>query len=136
MFNSKSAFASLPIMLLIGGMFVEMVIAGVFVAYFLGQSSFGVKYSQDALTAAQAGVDDALIRIVRNKDFNSNYTFAVGSSSVQVSVCKDTCAGVNKSQIDSIGTAFNKKREIRAIININNLTGEVKLESEKEIPAQ
>jgi len=132
----QSGFASLPVILLIGGMLVELGITGAFIAYFLSQSGLGVRLSQDALSAAQAGVQDALIRIVRDKNFNPSsnpYAISVGNSSAQITVCKDTCAGSNKFQIDSLGTAFNKKRKIRAIIGVNNLTGEVKLESENEI---
>ncbi len=135
-YNQKSAFASLPVILLIGGMLVEIGVTGAFVAYFLGQSGLGIRLSQDALSAAQSGVEDALIRIVRDKNFNPSpnpYILAVGSSSVQIAVCKDTCVGANKFRIDSLGTIFNKKRGIRAIIGIDGLTGEVKLESENEI---
>jgi len=133
----RNGFASLPVILLIGGMLVEIGIAGAFVAYFLSQSGFGVKSSQDAFAAAQAGIQDAMIKIVRDKNFNTypnSYTISVGSNSAQVSVCKDTCAaGVNKSQVDSTGSASIKRRKIRAIIGVNSLTGEIKLESENEI---
>jgi len=132
----KHAFASLPVILLIGGMLVELGIAGAFVAYFLSQSGLAVRLSQDAFSAAQAGVEDALIRIVRDKNFNPSpnpYVISIGNSAVQITVCKDTCAGVNKFQIDSLGTSLNKARKIRAIIGVNGLTGEVKLESENEI---
>ena len=135
----QRGFASLPVILLIGGMLVEIGIAGAFISYFLSQSGLGIRLSQDALAAAQAGVEDALIRIVRDKNFNPSpnpYTITVGNNSVQVAVCKDTCVGSNKFQIDSLGIAFNKQRKIRAIISVNNLTGEVKLESENEITIQ
>ncbi len=134
--TKKSAFASLPVILLIGGMLVEIGIAGAFVAYFLSQSGFGVRSSQDAFAASQAGIQDAILRIVRDKNFNPSpnpYSIAVGSNSAQVSVCKDTCAGTNKFQVDSTGSASIKRRKIRAVIGVNSLTGEVKLESENEI---
>ncbi len=127
--------AVLPVILLIGGLIAEIGIAGVFIAYYLSQSSFGVKLSEEALAAAQSGTQDALLRIVRDKNFNPSpnpYTLNVGSYSAQITVCKDTCAGADKFQIDSLGVSFNKQRKIRAIINVHNLTGEVKLESEKE----
>ena len=133
--NTKAA-ATLPVILLVGGLIVEIGITGAFIAYFLSQSGFGIKLSEEALAAARAGIEDAKIRIVRDKNFNPSpnpYTLIVGSRSSQVTICKDTCAGTDKFQVDSLGIAFNKRRKIRAVIYVNSLTGEVKLESEREI---
>jgi len=133
--NTKAA-ATLPVILLVGGLIVEIGITGAFIAYFLSQSGFGIKLSEEALAAARAGIEDAKIRIVRNKNFNPSpnpYTLIVGSRSAQVTICKDTCAGTDKFQVDSLGIAFNKRHKIRAVIYVNSLTGEVKLESEREI---
>jgi len=135
LFGSGGA-AVLPVILLIGGLIAEMGITGVFVAYYLNQSGFGVKLSEEALTAAQSGVHDAMLRIIRDKNFNPSpnpYNLNLGNYSAQITVCKDTCAGTGKFQIDSLGISFNKQRKIQAIINIDNYTGEVKLESEREI---
>jgi len=133
--NTKAA-ATLPVILLVGGLIVEIGIAGAFIAYFLNQSGFGIKLSEEALAAARAGIQDATIRIVRDKNFNPSpnpYTLTIGNRSAQVTICKDTCAGTDKFQVDSLGIAFNKRRKIRAVIYVNSLTGEVKLESEREI---
>ena len=133
--NTKAA-ATLPVILLVGGLIVEIGIAGAFIAYFLNQSGFGIKLSEEALAAARAGIEDAKIRIVRDKNFNPSpnpYTLTIGNRSAQVTICKDTCAGTDKFQVDSLGIAFNKRRKIRAVIYVNSLTGEVKLESEREI---
>ena len=39
---------ALPTVFLIGGEIIEIAIAGVFIVYFLGQSSFGVKWSAES----------------------------------------------------------------------------------------
>jgi len=138
-FNQRRGVATLPVILLIGGLITEISIAGAFIAYFLSQSGFGIKLSEEALAAAQAGAQDAMIRIVRNKNFNPSpnpYTITIGNVSAQITVCKDTCAGINKFQVDSLGISFNKRRQIRAIIHVDNLTGKVELESEKEVATQ
>jgi len=138
--NDKKAAVTLPVILLVGGLIAEISIAGAFIAYFLNQSGFGIKLSEEALAAARAGTQDALIRIVRDKNFNpspnNSYTLIIGNRSAEVTVCKDTCAGTDKFQVDSLGIAFNKRRQVRAIIHVNNLTGEVKLESEREVAIQ
>ena len=135
LFKTKGA-AALPVVLLVGGLIVEIGIAGAFIAYFLSQSGFGVKLSAEALAAAKAGIQDAKMRIVRDKNFIPSpnpYTLTIGNNSAQISVCKDTCAGTGKFQVDSLGMALTKRRKVRAILYIDSTTGEMKLESEKEI---
>jgi len=128
--NNNKATAALPAMLFIGGIIVEIGIAGAFISYYLSQSGFGIKMSAEALAAAEAGVQDALIKIIRNKDFTSSgYDLMVGNRSANVVVCKDTCAGTGKHKITSIGSALVKRRKIEAVVNVNNTTGEVKIES-------
>jgi len=136
--------ATLPVVLLVGGLAIEIGIAGAFIAYFLGQSGFGVKLSAEALAAAKAGIQDAKMRIVRNKNFIPSpnpYTLTIGNNSAQITVCKElktvstACdtAMSGKFEVTSLGIAFPKRRQVRAILYINGTTGEVKVESEKEI---
>ncbi|MCL5004671.1 MAG: hypothetical protein M1170_01865 [Patescibacteria group bacterium] len=125
--------AALPAMLFIGGIIVEIALAGAFISYYLSQSGFGVKISAEALAAAEAGVQDALIRIIRDKNFSSaGYNLTVGNRSANIIVCKDSCAGTGKHKITSTGTAMLKRRKIEAVANVDSVTGEVKIESVQE----
>ncbi len=145
MFKIKAA-ATLPVVLLIGGLVVEIGIAGAFMAYYLAQSGLGVKLSEEALAAARAGIQDAKIRIVRNKNLNyttsgSPYTLTVGNRSALITICKDAktvssaCSTdmIGKHEITSLGMALTKRRQVQSIISVDSLTGEVKIESEKEV---
>ncbi|MDP3015023.1 MAG: hypothetical protein Q8N28_01250 [bacterium] len=138
------AAATLPVVLLIGGLIVEIGIAGAFMAYYLAQSGLGVKLSEEALAAGRAGIQDAKIRIVRNKSFAPSpnpYTLTVGNRMAQITVCKElktvstACdtAMTGKYEITSLGMALTKRRQVQSIISVDSLTGEVKIESEKEI---
>jgi len=132
---SKSGAAALVAVLLIGGLIVELGIAGIFISYYFSQSGLGIKLSEEALAAARSGIQDAEIKIIRNKNFIPSpnpYTLTVGERTVQVDVCKDSCAGPNKYQITALGMALTKRRQIQAIFYVDDNTGEVKLESEKE----
>jgi uncharacterized protein (UPF0333 family) len=144
MVNTEKGAATLPVVLLVGGLVVEIGIAGAFIAYFLSQSGFGLKLSAEALAAAMSGIQDAKMKIVRNKNFIPSpnpYTLTIGNNSAQITVCKDlktvstACdtAMNGKFEITSLGTAFTKYRQVRAILYVDGVTGEVKLESEKEI---
>ena|SRR3990167_6031901 len=134
--TNKNIFgiAVLPTILLIGGLVVEIGIAGLFISYFLNSSGFGVKISEEALSAAKSGIDDAIIKIIRNKGsvVSSPYTINIGNNSAQISVIKDL-PSVGKYEITSLGSAGLKRRRLQAIINVDNNSNEVKYESLKEI---
>lgn len=140
----KKGAVTLPVVLLIGGLIMEMAIAGAFLAYFLGQSGFGTKLSAEAFAAAQSGIEDAKLKIVRDKNFtvsSNSYDLTVGNRSAEVTVCKNfrtvssACdtAMSGKYEITSLGSALTKRRQLRAIFYVDDLTGEVKLESLEEI---
>jgi len=146
--NLGKGAAALLTVLMVGGIILEIGIAFLFITYYLGQSGFGVKLSAEALAAAQAGIEDGIIKILRDKTINyttsgSPYTLTVGSRSADVTICKDlktvgtacdTSTGMSgKHEITSLGKAFTKRRELRAILNVNNTTTEVQVESIQEI---
>ena len=136
MIGKQKAAVTLSMTILVGGLIVELGIALAFISYYLVQGGFGLKLSEEALAAARSGVQDATMRIVRDSNFNPSpnpYSITIGSGSARITVCKDTCAGTGKFQVDSLGSILTKSRQIRAIISINSQTGEVKLESEKEV---
>ena len=123
----------MPTILLISGVIVEISVAGILVAYFFSQSGFGMKLSAEALGAANAGVSDALIKIVRDKNFfHPGYDLTVGRGQARVAVCRDACVS-GKHEIISLGSVLTKRRKIQAIVNVDSSTGEVKVESIKEI---
>lgn len=137
--SSLRAAAALPTILLIGGIVVEIGIALAFIIFFLGQSIFGVRASSDALAAARAGVQDATMQIVRNKEIGT-ISYALDSKT-DVRICKNfinNCATPvvtgNKYDVISTGKVLTKNRRLEAILDVNDFTGEVKIESIKEIP--
>lgn len=135
-FIRQKAAVTLSMTLLVGGLVVELGIALAFISYYLLQGGIGLKFSEEALAAARSGIQDATMQIIRDSNFNPSpnpYSITIGSASAQITVCKDTCAGTGKFQIDSVGSVINKNRQIRAIIVVDSQTGKVELESEKEV---
>ena len=96
----------------------------------------GEKESREAFYAAQAGIHDALSRIIRNKDCNNgvnplcaSYSFAVDDAAVAVTV-----SGVSSTKtITAIGTEKNKTRTLQAIAIINTATNKVTVTSWNEL---
>ncbi len=144
--ETKKGAAILLTVLLLGGIIVEIGIANVFLIFYSGQSIFGVKFSAEALAAAEAGVEDGKIKVVRDKNIdytssNSPYAVAVGTRSVEVSICRNSKTVVSacdtpatgKTEIIAVGTAFNRKRKLKAMLNVDSLTGKIEVESVEEL---
>ncbi|HDH31542.1 MAG TPA: hypothetical protein ENH26_02075 [Candidatus Wolfebacteria bacterium] len=144
--KANKGIIALPTMLLIGGVIVEIGIAGLLVSYFLIQSNLGIRLSAEALAVARSGTQDAIIKIIRDKNFTSGspYSLTVGEWSAQIIVCKDSrtistaCDDLDpsnkgKHEITSLGIVQKKQRKIQTILNVNSATGEVNVESIEEI---
>ena len=93
--STRKGIVALPLVLMIGGLITTITIA-LLTSNLLGtQSEFGLRLNSQAFTAAQSGIQDAFIRIIRDKTFTSSYTitFADGSTA-DVTICKDSIAPV------------------------------------------
>lgn len=145
----KKGMAALPTILLIGGIILEITIALSLVVYFLSQSGYAAKRSTEALLSAQSGIDNTVSLIIRNKDLGSgNYSaiFNLDSShSASIVACKNfliststmacdlTKSNTGQTEIISTGSAYSINRRLQAFINVDALTGEVKIVSTQEI---
>jgi len=125
----------LPTILILGGIAAEIIIAVIAASYIFAESEFGNKFSAEAMLAAKTGVQDAAIKIIRDKNFIQPATaLTVGSAEAEVSVCKDPpCIASGKHKIISLGKSQLRRRKLEAILNVDALTGEVRLESLKEV---
>ena len=140
----RSGIASLPAILLMGAVIVEVGVASIFLLTYLNNSVYGVRLSEQALMAARSGVNDAISRVILNKNCGADsscaplppdtYTVTVGGASADVSICKDSCAGSGKDEIISIGHAFTKQHRVVAILVVDSFTGLVTIESIKDLP--
>ena len=132
--SASTGVAALPLVLMLGGLVAEITISVMLSSYLLANSQFGLGSANEAFLAARIGIQDALIKIVRDKSFSSSlYTLAVGNNSVEVTVCRDTCAGAGKTQILSVGKAKLRNKKLEAVAFVDSLTGEVILESLREV---
>ncbi len=135
--KAVNGIAALPTMLLLGGIIVEISIVGAFISYLFSQSSFGIRLSEEALSLAQSGIQDALIKIIRNRSTitsGGTYTLIIeNNKKVDIIICKDSktassnCDTSNngKDEITSLGSVLTKKRKLRAIVNINSNTADL-----------
>lgn len=136
---SRRGVASLPAIILFGGLMVELGLAGAFLIYYLNNSLYGTRLSQAALVAAQAGIEDGILKVVLDKSCPNvscpaNYSITTESGTADVTICKDSCSGAGTTQITSVGYALTRKHQIIAILGINSTTGVVTRQSISEEP--
>jgi uncharacterized protein (UPF0333 family) len=135
---------TLPFVLLIGGIIVEVAIAGAFVTYFLSNSGYGERLSIRAGAAAESGVRDAMVKITQNKEFLSNGGEATYSVSVSTENTDNALVTVTRSDsgtkylyvVTSLGTAVSRQKKYVARIYVDAVTGQTELESVKEVAVE
>ncbi len=127
-------------MLLLGGIIIEIAIASAFLTYYFNVTNLGARLAAEALAAARAGADDALIQVVRNRTFApaDPYTVEVANGrTAKVTLCREflppVCAGVGKTKVISEASVLNKRSKIEAILNVTP-EGLVTVDSLKEVP--
>ena len=133
-FDNKGQTA-LPTILLISAIVIEVAITGAFVMYFVANSNLGERLSARAMSAAQAGIRDAFVRITRDKNLtNTAYELMVNSDRVTVQISKNINA--NLFTVTSTAIAGTRQRRLVGTLSVDNITGKVELKSIEEKPIQ
>lgn len=140
MFNIKSSKGqiALPFVLLVGGIIVEIVIAGSIVSFFVNASSLGERLSIRALSIANTGVYDAVQKISTNKEFGAGgktYTINIEGEEVTVTISRtvDNTNDVYNYTIESSATVRSRQRKMEAKLVVDQETGQVNLRSVEEV---
>lgn len=133
----KRGIASLPVILLLGGIIIEIGVAGAFLLVYLNNSLYGTRLANEALEAAHSGVNDAMMRIIVDKNTNTSpdsYYLTVGGRTANVTICKDCSdVGTGKTKVTAVGQALTKQHRLVAILNVDPDTGVVSIVSVSEV---
>ena len=115
----QSGIAALPTIIIISTLVLLIAVALVSSGLIENAISFGHKESQEAYVASELGVQDAIIRISRNKDFASaGYAIAVGNGTANIVV-----SGTSTKTVTSTGVVNNKTRKLQVVVNIGVCNG-------------
>lgn len=127
---------ALPVILLISTIIIEIAITGVLVSYFATNSVFGERLSARALSAANLGIKDAEIKIVRNKGVfgvGGNYDLTVQNDIVSISVSRiSNPDNTYTFTIEAIGIAGGRQKKLIEVMVVNQTTGRIDIQSLKE----
>ncbi len=146
----QSGAATLPVILLISGIVIELAIAGVVVSALLTNTVFSSRLSAEALAAARAGAQDAIVRIIRYKNCPgldgcpSSYCLN-GASDYPICTAGGTITGPTTSvtmsnsgsgiiTVTSVGTAITRKKKVEAVVGVDPNSGKISVISFGEIP--
>ena len=134
---SQAGFSTLPVVLFLGGLMMEIAIAVAFLLNLFTTTNYAARLSSEALLIAESGIEDAMMRVVRNKDCPatgcpSSYDLALSGKTAALTIRKDYPA-VGKTQIDSVGASRSQRRKLTAILAVNATTGEVDIDSIQEV---
>lgn len=124
-------------MLMISAVIVEIGVTGAFLAFVFVRSGASARANIEAATVARAGIQDALLRLTRDKNLSTSYALTVGSYSTTVTVTKDnncTGASTGRTCITSLGTVLLRQKKFQAITAVDSTTGEVRTISLFEVP--
>ena len=128
---------NLPFVLLVGGIIVEVALAGIFTAYFLSTSTLGERLASEAESVARSGIEDAMENIIVNKEFGAKtYSLQIGGETATIVVTRDIGASAYTYTIESDAQAGNRKKKFRAVLVVDKVTGKSTLQSREEISAQ
>lgn len=125
--GNSSGQAALGTMFLMGGIVLfGAVTITILVSGFLS-STAGFESANRALSIASAGINDAMLRLNRDKDFSSvsPYTLPIDSYSAAVTVTQATPSAGHVTVL-SVASINNYRRELRAVLTVSTSTGEVR----------
>lgn len=127
---------TLPVFLLITLIVFELAAAGIVVVNALNNSFFGERLAAEAWQAARAGAQDAILLVIKKCPLSdcdpSSYSLTVGArSSAQVTIVRDPVSG--KITVGSTGESFTRKKKVEVILGVDQESGQVKVQSFKEI---
>jgi hypothetical protein len=145
MFHKISGAAAISTILIIGVIVFEIAIASLVTSYFASQGELGTIVVYKASFAAQSGIEDAFLKIVRNSGFNpspNNYDINIGGATAHITVCVgwttlttacDTQAKTGIYEVTSLGSSLTKEVKVRALLYADPTTGLVNVQYIKEI---
>lgn len=136
--QAMRGIATLPTILLLSGILMELAIAGTVLAVVLNNTASSRRLATEALAAARAGAQDAIMKVSRDNSFSDllGYSLDVTDrASAQITVTP-TCDvdGNCKDEVVSIGTVTSRKKKIVAVLGIDKDTGRVRIQSFEEVP--
>jgi len=119
--NFRKGIAALITVLSLGGLIFAISMTSAIISFWANQNIKSIRDSNKAFYAAQSGLQDALIKLERNKDYtNSGFNLSInGTNDVSVVVSFAS----NQATIISTSTLSQINKKLQTVADINATTG-------------
>ena len=116
----RKGVAALVTILSLGSLIFIVSLSTTVLAFWAIQNIDSTQKSLKAYYAAYSGIQDSLIKLERNKDFNSSFNLSINADNdVYVSVINTT----SSATITATSTLSQVNKKIQTITDINSTTG-------------
>jgi len=120
--KKKQGVAALITVLSMGGLIFTIALGAVIIAYFANQNILSFRNSTRAFYASQSGLQDALLKLERNKDYRDSFNLSIdGVNNVTVSFAEFNPP--REFAIISTSTFAQSNTRIQVIVEIDDTTG-------------
>ena len=140
----KKGLVLLPTVLVLGFVVVSIGLTGLFIAFTLNRSNYGIRLAANALAVADAGIKDAHLRIIRGTNPIASdcstldpgslptgaYSLSVGSNIAYICIQQPAA---NTYHIFSLGVARGRRRKLKAVLDEDVRTKQIRLQTIDEI---
>ena len=129
--NFRKGIAALITVLSLGGLIFAISMTSAIISFWANQNIKSIRDSNKAFYAAQSGLQDALIKLERNKDYtNSGFNLSInGTNDVSVVVSFAS----NQATIISTSTLSQINKKLRTVADIHSTTGLITPTSTEEL---
>ncbi len=126
--------AVLPVMILIGAIIIEIAIVGGVLAFYNSTSNLSVRASQEALFTARSGAQDAILKLIRDKDLVPVTYSLPNPSGVSTSTAQINISAVSGGIriIVATSTVSRRTKTVKVVVNIDGSNGKIDIVSFSE----
>ena len=144
--NSKGAVL-LPTILIFGFIIIAIALLALFITSVLNRSNYQIRLSAAALAAAQTGIKDAQLRIIRSNDWpstncdtnqsagagNNTYELPLAANKAYVCIKKDVLIDRVEYTVKSLGEVRGVKRQLRTVLVADPISHQVQAQLTHEV---
>ena len=128
--RGQKGVSALPTILMMSAILIEVAVVSVVIANIVSNTRFSERLAAEAYGVARSGAQDVVLKVLREKGCPTSLPrLNVGSNYADVT-CAENSGIVT---VDSIGTAFTRKKKVEAVLVVDSITSEVSLQSFKEV---
>lgn len=131
--KNTAGISALPTVLLIAAILIELAVVGAALAYAIVNTRLSERLAAEALGAARAGAQDAILKVIREGGCPTSLPVLTVGQRTAERTCTENTPGTDQITVTSIGKALSRQKKVQVILGVDPTTGEVKLQSFLEV---